>query len=584
MKIRFFLLLALFMSAELGAQPNAILRPVEARNAMVVAEEQRAAEAGLAVLRDGGNAVDAAVTVGFTLAVTMPNAGNIGGGGFMLIHDHAKLQNHALDYRETAPAAATRNMFLDETGEADPGLSRDSPLSVGVPGTVAGLLAAHERFGTVPLPELMAPAIRLAREGFAMDADLRAILQKAGGEGRLDEATRGVFFKENGEPHAVGEKLVQEDLARSLERIAESGRAGFYDGKTARSIVETLAENGGRMTLEDLAGYQPVWREPVSGTYREYTIHSMPPPSSGGLHLIQMLRLAENFPLKVWGQNSGQGTHILIEIMKRAYADRSQYLGDPDFHDVPVEEILSETYEQRILPRINSMNPTASADILPGELPNVDRSGEAPYAVEIEAPRIPPRESPETTHFSIVDAAGNAVANTYTLNLNFGSGIMAKGTGILLNNEMDDFSAKPGTPNAYGLIGGQANAVEPRKRMLSSMTPTIVLRDDEVHIVTGSPGGSRIITTVLQILLNIMEFDMNAAEATCAPRFHHQWLPDTLWLERGFPSDAFHSLRHLGYRIKTGETLGSAQTILRENETLTGATDPRRPRGAATGY
>jgi gamma-glutamyltranspeptidase/glutathione hydrolase len=561
----------------LPAQSNAIFRPVEAENGMVVAADRLAAEAGLEVLKGGGNAVDAAVTVGFSLAVTLPRAGNIGGGGFMLIHEHETLETHALDYRETAPAASSRDMFLDESGEADPRLSLESPLSAGVPGTVAGLLAAHERFGSLPLEQLMAPAIRLAREGFPVARFLSDSLIEAKSAGKFNDAALAVFCDQSGEPWKAGDLLKQPDLAASLERILADGRDGFYEGPTARAIVETLAEGGGLLTLEDLASYEPVWRKPVSGTYKDYTIYSMPPPSSGGLHLIQMLHLAENFPLPSWGQNSGQSTHILIEIMKRAYADRSEYLGDPDFHDVPVEELLSESYEQLIRERVNSMNPTASSEIEPGELPG--RQSAPAFSIQIQ-----PLEGTETTHFSIVDSFGNAVSNTYTLNLSFGSGIMASGTGILLNNEMDDFSAKPGAPNVYGLVGGEANAVAPRKRMLSSMTPTIALKNEEVAIVTGSRGGSRIITTVLQVLLNVMEFDMNAAEATYAPRFHHQWLPDTLYLERGFPSDAFNSLRYMGYRIDGSGIIGTTQTIVRQDGRLTGATDPRHTGGAALGY
>jgi gamma-glutamyltranspeptidase / glutathione hydrolase len=561
-------ILAVFAAALSGAAPiirdEAIFRPVEADRAMVVAAERRAAEAGLEILRQGGNAVDAAVTVGFSLAVTLPRAGNIGGGGFMLVHEADTGEVHALDFREVAPERATRDMFLGADGEPVPERSRASPLAVGVPGTVAGLLAAHERFATLPLATLMAPAIALARDGFAVDAALAASLARAKAEGRLDANALAAFFKEDGKPYAAGELLRQPALADSLERIAREGRNGFYTGPLATALVDTLAANGGLITLEDLAGYEPVWRAPVSGTFKDCAVYSMPPPSSGGVHLLQMLGLVRHFPMSTWGQNSGQGTHILTEIMKHAYADRSQHLGDPDFVAVPVEWLLSEQYEQEVLNRINSMTPTSSVDIKPG-LP-------------------PAAESPETTHFSIVDARGNAVSCTYTLNFSYGSGIMVDGAGFLLNNEMDDFSAKPGAPNAYGLVGGEANAVEPGKRMLSSMSPTIVLKDGEVHAVTGSPGGSRIITTVLQVLLNVIEFDMNAAEANYAPRFHHQWLPDTLYVERGFPADALRALNLLGYRIETDGTIGAAQTILRVDGRLQGATDPRRAGGAAVGY
>lgn len=568
--IKFCTLLgALFLGVQPGmGQPifreGAIFRPEVAEKAMVVAAESHAAEAALAVLREGGNAVDAAVTAGFALAVTLPRAGNIGGGGFMVLHMAESGQSLALDYRETAPGASSRDMFLDENGNADPDLSRNSSLAAGVPGTVAGLLAAHARYGSQPLDELMAPAIELAREGFVVSKALARSLRKAFASGRLDATARAAFSGSDGEALKAGEQLIQTDLAAALELIAKEGRDGFYKGPTAEAIVRSLQERGGIMTLEDLAGYEPVWRTPVRGTYRGYGIVSMPPPSSGGIHLVQMLQLAENFPLGRYGHNSGQGTHILAEIMKHAYADRSEYMGDPDFSDLPVQELLSEEYEAQTLGRINSMTATPSIDIKPGYLPRL--------------------ESPETTHFSIVDKDGNAVSNTYTLNFSYGCGIMAKGTGILLNNEMDDFSAKPGVPNAYGLIGGEKNAVEAGKRMLSSMTPTLVLKDNEVRIVTGSPGGSRIITTVLQVLLNVIEYDMNAAEAVNAPRFHHQWLPDRLFVERGFPSDARQNLRALGYTLEMDGTIGGAQTIVIEGNQLTGAADPRREGSVAVGF
>ena len=543
-----------------------IFTPVEGRQGAIAAEESTAARVGLEVLQRGGNAVDAAVAVGFTLAVTYPRAGNLGGGGFMLIHDAKAGQTITLDYREVAPAAATRDMFLDEAGNADPRLSRKSPLAVGVPGSVAGLLEAHRRFGTLPLPDLMEPAIRLARDGFPLQQGFIADLKKALEIGRLDKTAQGVFLGPDGTLPEPGDVLRQPELAASLERIREKGRNGFYTGETARGIVETVQAAGGILSLEDLAAYQPVWREAVRGNYRGYTILSMPPPSSGGIHLIQMLNLLENFPLGTWGQNSAQATHIMAEVMKRAYADRSQYLGDPDFADVPQEALLSEAYEQTILPRISSVMPTASSEIAPGPVNSV-------------------KEGDNTTHFSIVDRFGNAVANTTTLNFSFGTGIMADGTGILLNNEMDDFTAKVGVPNAYGLIGGDANAIEPGKRMLSSMSPTIVLKDGEVRLVTGSPGGSRIITTVLQVVVNVIDFQLNPAEANAFPRFHHQWLPDVLKVERGFPSDTVRVLEAMGYTVEISKVLGSAQTIQREADgNLTAASDPRRDKGTALAY
>ncbi|MEX0325098.1 MAG: gamma-glutamyltransferase [Puniceicoccaceae bacterium] len=554
------------LSADPIYRPKHIVWSVKGMNGAVVTAEQHATEAGLQVLREGGNALDAAITVGFTLSVTLPRAANIGGGGFLLYHDAGSGQTFALDYREMAPAKAFRDMFLDDEGKADANLSRKSPLAVGVPGTVAGLLEAHRRFGTLPLERLMAPAIALAREGFVISPHFQDLLEKAAGDNRLDETARMVFHGSDGEPRKAGEILIQEDLAQTLASIAEKGKDGFYTGSTAQAIVETLADKGGLITMEDMASYQPVWREPVTGTYKGHAIHSMPPPSSGGVHLVQMLQLLENFPLESWGHNSAQAVHVIAEVMKRAYADRSKYLGDPDFADVPMEQLLSEAHEARVLKQINSISPTPSDLIRPG-LPEG------------------PAESTETTHFSIVDKDGNAVANTTTLNFSFGSGIMAWGTGVLLNNEMDDFSAKAGVPNAYGLIGGEFNAVEPGKRPLSSMTPTIVLKDGHVRLVTGSPGGSRIINTALQIILNVLAFDLTIAEATSVPRFHHQWLPDSLIIERTFPSEAIRILKSMGYTIESNYTIGAAQSIYRnEAGEFSAAADSRRPGSTALAY
>lgn len=563
-------LLLYLVTSALAANPpiirnNSIFHPVEGTQGMVVAAERHAAQVGLDVLREGGNAVDAAVATGFALAVTLPRAGNLGGGGFMLIHDADSGQTYALDYRETAPASATRDMFLDPAGQADAELSRYSVHAVGVPGTVAGLLEAHRRFGSLPLYRLLSPAVKLAREGFPVTPALAHGLAVMERSGRFNAAASKVFLNDNGQALAVGDILRQADLAESLERVRELGRVGFYKGRTAERIVAELQQGGSGMTLDDLVEYEPVWRDPISGTYRGYEILSMPPPSSGGLHLVQMLQIMEAFPLAEWGHNAARTIHLLAETMKRAYADRSEYLGDPDFVEVPVEAILSPGYRDMLISEINEQKPTPSASIGPGDLP--------------------PPESPETTHFSIVDGDGNAVSNTYTLNFSFGSGIMAEGTGILLNNEMDDFSAKPGVPNAFGLIGGQANAIEPRKRMLSSMSPTLILKDGTVRGVTGSPGGSRIITTVLQVILNVVEFGLNAAEAVNAPRVHHQWLPDTLYIERGFPTDTRQRLHDMGYRLETDGTIGRAHTILRDpTGRLFGAADPRATDAAALAF
>lgn len=563
----FLLTAALPLGAEEGAifAPASIYRPVTAENGMIACAERHAAEAAVAVLQEGGNAMDAAVTAAFTMAVTVPRAGNLAGGGFLLHHDASAAETTALDFRETAPAAATEEMFLDAAGNPDPRKSRFTGLACGIPGTVAGLAEALASQGTISLERAVRPARRLAANGFTVDPALAADLASAFADGRLDRAARRVFGKADGEPLAAGERLVQPALAETLGQIAEKGAEGFYSGLVAQNLVATVNDSGGRWTLDDLADYTPVWRKPVAGSFAGTTIASMPPPSSGGVHLLQMLQLLEEFPLADWGPNSSQSVHILVEVMKRAYADRSRYLGDPDFVEVPVAEILSEDYKDRVFKRLNTIMPTASADIRPGRLPEL------------------PEESPETTHLSVVDAQGNAVALTYTLNFSFGAGIFASKAGVLLNNEMDDFSAKPGTANAYGLIGGAANAVAPGKRMLSSMSPTLVLRDGEVFLVTGSPGGSRIITTVLQVVLNVLVHEMNIAEAHHTPRIHHQWLPDVLQLERGFPADTLRTLRAMGYRIQKDRTLGAANSILRREGLLRGSADPRRA-GVALGY
>jgi len=545
--------------------PASIHRPVTAENGMIACADRHAAEAALAVMKEGGNAMDAAVTAAFTMAVTLPRAGNLAGGGFLLHHGAATGETRALDFRETAPKGAEKTMFLDEEGHPDENKSRFTGLASGIPGTVAGLAEALASEGTISLQRAVQPALSLAKNGFTVGEALASDLAKAFASGRLDASARDVFGDGKGEPLAAGATLFQPALANTLRQIIKEGPAGFYEGPVAEDLISTVNENGGRWTAEDLANYGPTWRKSVEGSYAGATILSMPPPSSGGVHLVQMLQLLKEFPLAEWGPNSNQSVHIMVEVMKRAYADRSKFLGDPDFGEVPVAEILSEEYTDRIYKRLNTIMPTSSADIEPGKLPEL------------------PEESPETTHLSVVDAEGNAVALTYTLNFSFGSGIFAPQAGVLLNNEMDDFSAKPGTANAYGLIGGEANAVAPGKRMLSSMCPTLLLRDGEVFLVTGSPGGSRIITTVLQVVLNVLAHDMNIAEAHHVPRFHHQWLPDILYLERGFPADSLPALRAMGYRIRMDRTIGAANSILRKDGLLRGSSDPRRA-GVATGY
>ena len=536
--------------------------PVFAKQGMVSSQDPFATQVGIDVLKSGGNAVDAAVAVGYALAVTHPQAGNIGGGGFMLIH-LADGTTTAIDFREVAPKAAFRDMYLDENGNVIPNESLTTLNASGVPGTVAGLSYALDKYGTKTNADVLNPAIQLAENGFPISLNLGNTLKNYGVDTLGPHASsRVIFFDANGKVLKEGDQLIQKDLANTLMRIRDNGAKEFYEGETAQKIAAHMAK-GGLMTLDDLKEYQVVERKPIQGTYQEYEIISMPPPSSGGIHIVQILNILENFDLQSSGPNSAQTYHLMSEAMKRAYADRSEYLGDPDFNDVPVQQLISKQYAKDIAQTIDPNTATPSSMIKPGAL--------APY------------ESTQTTHYSVVDQFGNAVAVTYTLNTNFGSGIVAEGTGILLNNEMDDFSSKPGVPNVYGLIGGESNAIAPKKRPLSSMSPTIVSKAGDVFVVTGSPGGSRIITTVLQILLNTMEYDMNIAEASAAPRIHHQWLPDYIRVEKTVSPDTINRLKEMGHEVKVEPVMGSTQSIMRTDEGLFGATDPRTD-GTSQGY
>jgi gamma-glutamyltranspeptidase/glutathione hydrolase len=539
--------------------------PAIARNGMVASQEKRATRIGVEILKAGGNAVDAAVAVGFALAVTHPQAGNLGGGGFMLVHLSRSNETIAIDYRETAPAAMTRDIFLNERGEADPRKSRDSALGVGVPGTVAGLALAHQKYGSgkFTLAQLMAPAIALAREGFPVEDDLADSLPRAQPRLARWPSSAKVFLKSDGVALGRGDRLVQADLAASLEAVATSGPRAFYEGTIAEKIVASLAANGGIMTRDDLKNYRAVERPVVHGSYRGYEIFSMPPPSSGGVHLVEILNILEGYSLRELGAGSAATLHLMIEAMKPAYADRAEFLGDPDVVQVPVAGLTSKRYAATLRAAIDPEHARPAQSIRAG---------------------TPPREGDNTTHFSVVDRDGNAVANTYTLNFSYGLGLVADGTGILLNNELDDFAAKPGVPNAYGLVGGDANAPGPGKRPLSSMSPTIVLRDGRVFLVTGTPGGSRIITTVLQVILNVIDHRMNIAEAVAAPRIHHQWLPDQVFTERGLSPDTVRLLETRGHKIVVGATSGSANSILVTPEGLTGAADPRQRGTLADGF
>ncbi len=539
--------------------------PVKAQHGMVASVDAMATRVGVDILKQGGNAVDAAIAVGFALAVTHPQAGNLGGGGFMLLRTAAG-RTTAIDFREMAPARASRDMFLDKQGNADSKLSLTSHLASGTPGTVAGFALAAQKYGTLPLSTLLAPAIKLARDGIIVNDALADDLATYGKENLINhDNSRAIFYKADGQPYQKGDRLVQKNLAHSLQLIAQQGPDAFYKGKIADEIAAEMAQHGGLIGKADLAAYRAVERKPVSGSYRGYEVFSMPPPSSGGIHIVQILNILENFDLAKWGFGSADAMQVMAEAEKYAYADRSEYLGDPDFVKVPQQALTSKAYARTLAQQIDVNKARPSADIKPGKL--------APY------------ESNQTTHFSVVDKDGNAVAVTYTLNTYFGSGVVAGNSGILMNNEMDDFSAKPGTPNVYGLVGGEANAIQPAKRPLSSMSPTIVAKDGKTWLVTGSPGGSRIITTVLQMVVNSIDFGMNVAEATNAPRFHHQWLPDQLRVEKGFSPDTLRLLEAKGQHVKVLPAMGSTQSIMIGPDGMRyGASDPRSVDDLSAGY
>jgi gamma-glutamyltranspeptidase / glutathione hydrolase len=547
--------------------PYATALPVVARHAMVVTQEAAASRVGLDVLQRGGNAVDAAVAVGFALAVTLPRAGNLGGGGFMLIHRADVAKTTAIDYRETAPATTTKDVFLDANGEADPFKSRYSGLGIGVPGTVAGLELAWREYGSgrFSFSELIAPAVALARAGLTADEDVVDSLPIAAKALAKHPSSARIYLRPDGSTPQAGDHIALDDLAATLGAIAAQGQAGFYAGPVAQKIVDAVQAAGGRLTMADLANYRAVEREPVSGTYRGHTIVSMPPPSSGGAHIVEILNILEGYPLAEQGLNSAASLHEMAEAEKLAYADRAAWLGDPDFVKVPLRGLVSKTYANHLRALISPDRARPAADIRPGD---------------------PQRyESDQTTHFSIVDEAGNAVSNTYTLNLPYGSGLVADGTGVLLNNELDDFAAKPGAANAFGLMGGDANAPGPMKRPVSSMSPTLVFKDGRLELVTGSPGGSRIITTVLQIVVNVIDHGLNVAEAQNAPRAHDQLWPDELRIERGISPDTIRLLEAMGHKVVVRESIGSANTIARAPDgTLTGASDLRQRGTLAVGF
>ncbi len=538
-------------------------QPVVAEHGMVVAQEATAARIGDDILQKGGNAIDAAVAVGFALAVTYPRAGNIGGGGFMVIH-RANGEDTTIDYRETAPAAINAKSFLDDNGNADPQKSRDSALAVGVPGTVAGLALAERKYGSgkFTLAELIAPAIALARGGITVADDIADWLPKD--EPRLVRwpSTAKIFLKSDGSAPAEGDRLMQPELADTLEAIARHGPRAFYEGATAEKIAAGVQAAGGVMTADDLKNYRAVERAPIRGSYRGYDIVSMPPPSSGGIALVEMLNILEGYDLA--HDERAQQLFLMIEAMKRAYADRAWFLGDPDVVQVPVARLTSKSYAEKWRATIDPARATAAADIHPG----------------IE----PQPEGRNTTHFSVVDRFGNAVSNTYTLNFSFGVGLVAAGTGVLLNNELDDFAAKADAPNAYGLLGDKANAPGPGKRPLSSMTPTIVLKDGKPFLITGSPGGSYIITVVLQVVTDVIDRGMGIADAVSAPRVHNQWMPDRVFAEPGFSAELIAALQARGDAVTVQWRPTSANSILVTPSGFVGAADPRTRGALAAGY
>ncbi len=554
--MKYFHLLISLTLLVLGIRPTFVLafEPVKAPKAMVVSADAHATQAGLDVLRAGGNAIDAAVTTAFTLAVTYPNAGNLGGGGFLLFRDPMN-KVYALDFREKAPGSATRDMYLDANGNVIDSASTFGYRAAGVPGTVRGLWQAHQRFGSLPWEKLLQPAIHLAEKGFVLDEDhVRRLSSALPYFNRFSSSQE--IFTQQGQPFREGNTLVQADLANTLKRIAREGAAEFYSGETAKRLSADVQANHGYITLDDLKAYRAVWRNPIKGTYHGYSIYSMPPPSSGGVLLVEILNTIETFPLHKLGHNNSRSMHLWIETERQAYADRSQWLGDPDFSKLPYRFLMRKSYAESVRHRMNLLTAGTSKAVFPGK----------PIG----------HESDQTTHFSVVDSAGNAVAVTYTLNGNFGCKAVAKGTGILLNNEMDDFSIKPGYPNMFGLVGSEANAIEGHKRMLSSMTPTIVLKRDSLFMALGSPGGSKIITNIAQVISNVIDFNMNIRQAIEAPRFHHQWKPDSVFLEKDrFSLDTIQALENLGYKLVFKSYMGYVQGIKIENGKRTGWADPR---------
>ncbi len=538
------------------------------RNGMVASAHPEASAVGVAILQAGGNAVDAAVAVHFALAVVYPVAGNIGGGGFMVYRDKSG-KAYTLDYREKAPGRASANMYLDSAGNVIPGLSINGHLASGVPGAVDGMVEAHKRFGKLPWAQVIQPAIDLASTGFALTERDATGLNRVKASLRTINPGKTYFLKATGPADTTwqaGNRLVQADLAKTLQRIQQQGRAGFYEGETARLLAQEMQRGGGMITEEDLRNYHSVWRDPIQATYKDYTIITMPPTSSGGVALVQLMRLNEPYPLRRWGWNADSTVQVMIEAERRVYADRAKFLGDPDFVKMPIDQLMSKAYLSKRFADFSFAKATDSKAVSGGAIPGY--------------------ESMETTHFSIVDKDMNAVSSTTTLNGGFGSSVVVGGAGFFMNNEMDDFSVKPGVPNMFGLIGNKANAIAPNKRMLSSMTPTILEKDGKLFMVVGTPGGSTIMTSVYQTILNVIEHGMTMQQAVNALKFHHQWLPDNTIFENGaFTEPTIQYLQSRGYQLqKLTNTLGRMDCVLvRPDGTLEGASDPRAD-NTAKGY
>lgn len=524
------------------------------KKGMVVSAHPEASLVGINILKKGGNAIDAAVAVQFALAVVYPNAGNIGGGGF-LVYRSAKGEINTLDYREKAPGLASRDMYLNEKGEVVKDRSLYGHLAAGVPGTVDGMVQAHKKYGKLSWKEVIDPAVKLAEKGFALtQMQARELNENKSRFIKFNPA--GTAFIKSSGSWKPGELLIQPELANTLKLIRDKGRAGFYEGKVAGYLTNEMKRGKGLISEKDLLEYHSAWRTPITGNYKGYKVITMPPPSSGGIALLQLLQSVEPYPLKRWGFNTDSTVQLMVEAERRVYADRSAYLGDPDFFKVPQQQLLNPSYQKKRLSNFNWDKATLSSDVKEGVLNG--------------------KESEETTHFSVVDKDGNAVSVTTTLNGSYGSLVVVQKGGFLLNNEMDDFSAKPGSPNMYGLVGGEANAIKPGKRMLSSMTPTIIEKDSKLFMVVGTPGGSTIITSVFQAILNVIEFNKGIQDAVSSKRFHHQWLPDEVFVENGaIDSISSAALTNKGYKLVPRGPIGRVDAILKTTKGYQGGADPR---------